>query len=356
MYFVIVTDQKMKSFTLLIFTSIIFNCSKAQDLSGQWKGMFTAKTASKKTIDKFSYVIELKQKGDNWEGVSYSYHTENEKKYYSICTIIATKKSGSNIIDIWETRRTKTNNTGNYSGLQHHKLVYKKSGDREYLIGTWDHAYDKDVNSIIGKTSLERNKKQPILAQISKAVHNKKLDITKAKLPTDNAAKKVDPKKIIDSSSRDISRITTRNSYIEVKKKSSFLHEMDIPDKVGSYSNYTSRKKNVIRTIYTNSQSLTIDIYDNGEIDGDSITVLFNDKIVQFKQMLRSKPLSFTVEINQENDIGYELVMYAENIGTITPNTALMIITDSKNRYEIRVSSTLQQSGAIKFMPQKSLN
>ncbi len=42
--------------------------------------------------------------------------------------------------------------------------------------------------------------------------------------------------------------------------------------------------------------------------------------------------------------------MYAENLGTIPPNTALMVVNDGDNRYEVRISSDLQKSGVIRFM------
>jgi hypothetical protein len=333
---------------------LIFNSASAQDVTGQWKGVFTNETTTKKTVASYSYVVELKRKGNYWEGTSYSYYTENGKKYYSICSVVAKKKSGTNSIEIWETKRTKTNNSSSYTGLQHHKLVYKKSGNKELLIGSWDHIYDKDVNTGAGKTTLERNLQQQTLTQISKAVEKRKLDLAKAKSLKENISKMHYANGAPDSSNNSYSGLISPKTFIEVQKKSSSLSDIAIPDKVGSYINYASRKKNVIRTIYTSSSSLIIDIYDNGEIDGDSITVLYNDKIMLFKQMLRVKPLSFTVDINQENEQGYELVMYAESLGKIPPNTALMIITDSKSRYEVRVSSDLQQSGVIKFIPQKS--
>jgi hypothetical protein len=44
------------------------------------------------------------------------------------------------------------------------------------------------------------------------------------------------------------------------------------------------------------------------------------------------------------------LVMYAENLGEIAPNTALMVVTDGPHRYEVRIASDLQKSGVIRFI------
>ena len=47
------------------------------------------------------------------------------------------------------------------------------------------------------------------------------------------------------------------------------------------------------------------------------------------------------------------VTMYAENLGTIPPNTAVMIVTDGKRRYEVRMESDLKKSGSVIFTPGK---
>jgi hypothetical protein len=41
--------------------------------------------------------------------------------------------------------------------------------------------------------------------------------------------------------------------------------------------------------------------------------------------------------------------MYAENLGSIPPNTALMIVRDGNKRYEVRMESSLTKSGTVTF-------
>ena len=45
--------------------------------------------------------------------------------------------------------------------------------------------------------------------------------------------------------------------------------------------------------------------------------------------------------------------MYAENLGAIPPNTALMIVTDGDKRYEVRITSDTEKSGTIIFTHKK---
>ncbi len=345
----------MKYRAYIIITLLWCGSVSAQDFTGQWKGIFTQETTKSKLAHTYEYVLELKQKDNTITGTSYSYYVEKGKKYYSICAVVARKKKGTNKLEIWETKRTKTNNNSNYSGLQHHQLQYSLSENKETLSGTWNHVYEKNVEPATGKTKLERNKQQETLTQISKAIKQKKEALAQA-----TAAKKqksfAGKIKNTDTVSSIISKTLSTVSASKVETRIATAATISIPEKLGSYNNYKSRKKNYIRTFYTSSKTLIVDLYDNGEMDGDSVTLLFNEKVVALKQMLRNKPISFLLEMDQQINAESEMVMYAENLGTIPPNTALMIISDGKKRYEVRVSSDLQQSGAIKFIATKPAN
>jgi hypothetical protein len=42
-----------------------------------------------------------------------------------------------------------------------------------------------------------------------------------------------------------------------------------------------------------------------------------------------------------------QLIMYAENLGLIPPNTGLLVIQDGNKRHEVRFSGDLEQNAAI---------
>jgi len=95
--------------------------------------------------------------------------------------------------------------------------------------------------------------------------------------------------------------------------------------------------------------SVKVSLYDNGEIDGDSVSLFYNGKLLLSHQRLSDKPITLTINVDKDKTVN-ELVMYAENLGSIPPNTALMVVYDGPNRYEIRITSDLQKSGAIRFV------
>jgi hypothetical protein len=48
-----------------------------------------------------------------------------------------------------------------------------------------------------------------------------------------------------------------------------------------------------------------------------------------------------------------ELAMFANNLGSIPPNTALMLVSDGKQRYEVRLSSNLEQNAMVRIRRKK---
>ena len=110
------------------------------------------------------------------------------------------------------------------------------------------------------------------------------------------------------------------------------------------------REKELLKTVTVNTPQIKIDFYDNAEIDHDTITVLINNKLLLYRQMLTDRPL--TINFNAFPGVEYELVMYADNLGEIPPNTALMMVTAGTRKMEVFLSSSEQRSATVKFVYQ----
>lgn len=107
------------------------------------------------------------------------------------------------------------------------------------------------------------------------------------------------------------------------------------------------RKIETIKTVDFKSDSLVLTLYDNGVIDGDTVSVILNSKTIISKQMLTANALTKTIYLTSELGDSLQLIMYAENLGSIAPNTGLLIIQDGEDRYEIRFAGDLQKNSAI---------
>lgn len=107
------------------------------------------------------------------------------------------------------------------------------------------------------------------------------------------------------------------------------------------------RKIETIRTVDFKSDSITLTLYDNGVIDGDSVSVILNGKTIISKKMLTANAITKTIYITPELGDSLQLIMYAENLGSIAPNTGLLIIKDGEDSYQIRFAGDLQKNSAI---------
>ena len=110
---------------------------------------------------------------------------------------------------------------------------------------------------------------------------------------------------------------------------------------------YETRTIKDVKTINVKNKKISVDLYDDGDIDNDIVSVYFNGVAVVSKKSLSTNPLSLTLNI--EPGKSNELILFAENLGNIPPNTALMIINDGPNRHEVRLSSDLKNNAEVKF-------
>lgn len=114
----------------------------------------------------------------------------------------------------------------------------------------------------------------------------------------------------------------------------------------------TTRKNELAKEIITEAKELTVNLYDNGEIDGDTVSIYHNQQLLISRAGLSAKPVSFTIKLN-DNEPNHEITMVAENLGSIPPNTSLMVITGAKERYEVFISSSKQKNASVLIRQRK---
>jgi len=120
-----------------------------------------------------------------------------------------------------------------------------------------------------------------------------------------------------------------------------------IPSTPPAAAALAERKTEIIRSVPFSSDSLLLSLYDNGTIDGDTVSVVLNGNVIIAKKRLTANAIRTTVYVTPDLGDSLQLVMYAENLGSIPPNTGLLIIQDGDNRNEIRFEGDLRKSSAI---------
>jgi hypothetical protein len=105
------------------------------------------------------------------------------------------------------------------------------------------------------------------------------------------------------------------------------------------------RISKLIRTISTNADTIKISVYDNGQVDDDSVTVFFDNKILLDNYRISDKAKELYLPVSKDREHTIEL--FANNLGSIPPNTALIIIQAGKERYELYASYDLKTNAQI---------
>jgi hypothetical protein len=100
-------------------------------------------------------------------------------------------------------------------------------------------------------------------------------------------------------------------------------------------------------TIYFKSDSLSIALYDNGEVDGDTVSVIINDEMFIEKQGLRSSAFRKTFYVPQDESDSLLVVLFANNLGKYPPNTGLLQIKDGEEIFYVRFKADLDKNAAI---------
>jgi hypothetical protein len=107
------------------------------------------------------------------------------------------------------------------------------------------------------------------------------------------------------------------------------------------------RKIETIETVEIFQDSLVLSLFDNGTIDGDTVSVLINGIVVWPMVGLLEKAANKTIYLTPEMGDSISVVMYAETLGNIPPNTGLLVVRDGKINHEIRFSGDLKKNSAI---------
>ncbi len=102
----------------------------------------------------------------------------------------------------------------------------------------------------------------------------------------------------------------------------------------------------------TNSRYVVLEIWDNAQVDGDTVSLNFNgDWILKNYGLVRGKKQIFLkLEEGQTN----ELIFYAKNLGRISPNTTAITLIDKKEKKEFEINSNLDENGKITLINTKN--
>lgn len=109
-----------------------------------------------------------------------------------------------------------------------------------------------------------------------------------------------------------------------------------------------NRETALVNSYYVDSPHIQVDLFDNGTIDSDAVSVYYNGKLIVNNAMLSYKAVSFSIDASADNR-HLEFILIAENEGSIPPNSALMRITSGKKQFKLFVSTSITKNVKIAF-------
>ena len=334
----------------LIFTLVsllILNTTlQAQKLTGIWRGYFSAAAGIFRDDigeEMYKYEVQIDQQSDNSvKGVTYSYKST---VFYGKSTMQGIFTASSKNLILKELKLVELKIGSNSEPcLMTCYLDYVKIGKLEALQGSFistNAKNKKDCGS--GKVSLERVLKSDFELEDFLAHPKAAAPITQQKplvKPSHTDSDIVHREPETDNSATAV--ITT----VPDVKKSVITN---VSPKV-----LVQRDNFLIRRILTSEPIVKVELFDNGTIDNDTVSLYHNNEQVIRKGKLNYQPLSFTFNCGSE-PFSHELILVAENIGEIPPNTATMVVTIGKKRQEIFLTSDEKKNAKIiiEYKPNK---
>ncbi len=115
---------------------------------------------------------------------------------------------------------------------------------------------------------------------------------------------------------------------------------------------FDERPKDYFLDVPVVSKTIKIELYDNGAIDYDSISVFLNNKLILKETMLSHTAIKLTLSLDDSLPIN-ELGVFANNEGLIPPNTSTLILIDGDNRQEIEMNSSLHRTATLRLRKKK---
>jgi hypothetical protein len=339
--------------------------------------------------DRYKFEIQLDQRNKEFSGVTYSYKTT---VFYGKADCRGQVNATENKVYLEELKIVEVRmSEGSDACIMTLFLNYSKNGGEEFMEGTYTSMNTRDsTNCGRGTVFLRRVTtsdfyKEPFLVKREQEALRKKTNppIAKATPPknvapktTPPVAKSQTPKKTTPpvaktqtpnktttattkqtkpstTTEKDIAKANPSKAIIAAPRTDTVKQiERKLPSNIPTPRVLANRQNELIKTITVNSTDVYVDLYDNGTIDNDTVSVYLDKKLVISKQRLTDQPISVKLKLDENNDY-HELVMVAENLGDIPPNTSLMVVKAGDQRFEVRITSTEQKNAVVIFKYEK---
>jgi hypothetical protein len=367
----------------------------AQDLTGIWRGHFRSNEITERVTgsydDRYKMEVQIAQTHNKFQAVTYSYKSQ---EFYGKANASGTLNFQTKKVILKEGKLLEVRLASGSVCIMTCLLQYSKLGNDEYLQGTYFSTNVNDSTADCGKGSIFLHRvaetdfyKEPFLEKKEKELLARKKNTGTDKNPSvavnhapaspGTSMKKMPQKNVkpppknttsVTKSATGIPKGTTANKTRPAVPVASMRHETE-PIQSSHLSDSSvkiyqpqipipipavlqARTNELLKTLSVNHSDIELRIYDDGAIDNDTVSVYYDNKIIVSKARISDQPIIVHISVDP-SDHPHQLVMVAENLGDIPPNTSLLVINDGEKRYEERIVSNEQKNVVINFVYKK---
>ena len=109
-----------------------------------------------------------------------------------------------------------------------------------------------------------------------------------------------------------------------------------------------ARKQSQQSRISIDVNEIKLKVYDNGTVDNDTVSIFYNGRLLLSHQRLSEKAIELNIQLD-EGITQHEITLFAESLGSIPPNTALVVVTAGNKRYELRSKASMEENAVLVF-------
>ena len=276
-------------------------------LRGDWEGISSGTNG-----DGFSLLMHLEQSGDSLSGTVEEISAKDAGLFVLMRVSGRVQGDSIQLLDLSVISESSPKNIRWCKKIR--RGIVSRSSEGERIDGRWEN----DSNYVFKKTKLRLNFDIPCLP--GGFVLNRRIV-------------------------RDTIPVILKPAVDAIPVQQTATPEEEILTKVAA------RKDVMKQHIEVFSDSLRLQFYDSGDIDGDTITVIYNGQVLLAHRGLTARPLEISIPVARGSE--NKLLMFADNEGSIPPNTALLIFYDRGKEYVVRLDADGGKNAVVEIVRQR---
>lgn len=298
----------MKLLLYLLISCCCVPVALSQNISGKWYGKITQQPGGYSEL--YDFELNLTQKKNIW-GDSYAYMKDSVEIRIGLSGFI-----DKDTIRLSESRdwiRVDRVPWNWVACIKNINVAYRKENNNEYLEGNWNGVSKERPyeDCIPGRVILSRT-----VEGLNQFLYE------------------------------------NRDSVITAQPTASVNSETTLPDFNTPFMETEAKK---VTEIQVRNKHLRLQLIDYLKVDNDTVSVYLNRSVLAKNVWISKRATIINFSLDPRFEL-HELLLFAENLGEIPPNTSELLIIDGNESHRVMIVSDKQKTAAVylKYKPRRN--